>query len=83
MGQGARLFNGTLRENLTLGAPMAGNEAILAMLGQMGLAEFVHRLPEGLDHMALEGGIGLWGGQTQGLLLARLLLHRKNVLLFD
>ena len=83
LGQDARLFHGTLRENMTLGAPMATDEAIMTMLDQMGLADFVGRLAEGLDHMILEGGIGLSGGQKQGLLLTRLLLRNPSVVLLD
>nr|WP_309501912.1 type I secretion system permease/ATPase [uncultured Roseovarius sp.] len=83
IGQGARLFHGTLRDNLTLGAPTATDAAILDMLGRMGLVDFVQRLPEGLDHIVQEGGLGLSGGQKQGLLMARLLLRTPNVLLLD
>ena len=83
MGQGARLFHGTLRENLTLGAPMATDEAILETLDQMNLADFVHKFPDGLDHLVQEGGLGLSGGQKQGLLLARLVLRNPSVLLLD
>lgn len=83
IGQGARLFHGTLRENLILGAPTATDAAILDTLGRMGMADFVQRLPEGLDHLVQEGGLGLSGGQKQGLLMARLLLRSPNVLLLD
>lgn len=81
--QASRLFHGTLRENLTLGAPAASDAEIAATLAMVGADGFVRRLRDGLGHVVQEGGLGLSGGQVQALLLARLLLRQPTVALLD
>ncbi|MFC3396788.1 type I secretion system permease/ATPase [Brenneria rubrifaciens] len=81
--QNARLFFGTLRENLTLGAPRASDAEIFAALEVCGADRFVKKLALGLDHPLMEGGIGLSGGQRQSILLARMLLRDPNIVLLD
>jgi len=81
--QNARLFHGTLRDNIMMGAPHASQAEVLEALSMVGAGDFIRKLPSGLDHLVLEGGRGLSGGQTQAILLARLLIRRPNVVLLD
>lgn len=83
LSQHARLFHGTLNYNLTLGNPTASAKEVEQALILSGAMPLVQQLPDGLDHLILEGGLGLSGGQRQALLLARLILRNPNVVLLD
>ncbi len=81
--QNARLFFGTVRENLTLGMPLANDAQVLEALRLAGGLRFVQSRAKGLDETILEGGLGLSGGQRQALLLARTVLRQSHVVLLD
>jgi ATP-binding cassette subfamily C protein LapB len=81
--QNSRLFHGSLRDNITMGAPHATDEDIARVLAMVGADGFVRACPEGLDYGILEGGAGLSGGQRQAILLARLMIREPSVVLLD
>jgi len=81
--QESRLFHGTIRENLMLGAPKASDAEILEALKISGAIEFVSRMVQGLDYPLLEDGRRLSGGQRQAVMLARLILRNPRIVLLD
>lgn len=78
-----RLFNGTLRQNLLVGIPDPGDEAIRNAAARTGLLAAITNHPKGLELMIAEGGKGLSGGQRQLVALTRLLLSQPRIWLLD
>jgi ATP-binding cassette subfamily C protein LapB len=81
--QDHRLFQGTLRENLLIGFPDPGDDALLNAMRRTGMDRFVASHPKGLDRAIMEGGKGLSGGQKQLVAFTRLILCSPSVMLLD
>ena len=83
MTQETHLFAGTVRDNLAFAKPGARDDEIMAACEKASIANFVRRLPEGLDTQVGELGDALSGGERQRLGLARMFLHDAPFVLLD
>ena len=77
------LFSGTIRDNLRWGNKDASDDELWAACDIAGASEFIHRFPAGLDTDLGQGGVNVSGGQKQRLCIARALLKKPKIIIFD
>lgn len=81
--QRAVLFKGTVRSNMRWGKSDASDEEIWRALETAQAAEFVKKLPNGLDSAVEQGGRNFSGGQRQRLTIARAVIKKPDILILD
>ena len=81
--QDTQLFSGTIKENLMFVNPAAPEEDLYDVLNKASCQNLLTRAEKGLDTMIGEGGLKLSGGEKQRLSIARALLRKPKLLIFD
>ena len=77
------LFNSSIFDNIRYGKPEASDEEVYTAIRMAHLEGFIKQLPEGVDTMVGERGLKLSGGEKQRVAIARTILKRPPILLFD
>jgi ATP-binding cassette subfamily C protein LapB len=83
MAQDNFLFHGTVRENITLGAPHVSDQALLRAATIAGVTDFIKNNPAGFNLQVGERGLSLSGGQRQAITIARTLLLDPDIVILD
>ena len=81
--QDTQLFSGTIKENLLFVNPQSSDEEIMEALQKSACQNILARADKGIDTTIGEGGVKLSGGEKQRLSIARALLRKPSVLVFD
>ena len=81
--QKAQIFEGTVRDNIKMGNPDATDDEIYEALRLSKMAEFVDSHEEGLDYILVGSGQNVSGGQRQRLNMARTVIKKADVYIFD
>jgi ATP-binding cassette subfamily B protein len=81
--QDTQLFSGTIRENLLFVRPDATDEQCLEVLRKAACHTLMARASNGLDTVIGEGGVKVSGGEKQRLSIARALLRKPDIMVFD
>jgi ABC-type bacteriocin/lantibiotic exporter with double-glycine peptidase domain len=77
------IFDGTILENITVGKPSETIEDAIYAMNEVGIADAVNAMPDGLNAHVLSGGIGLSGSFCYKLILARCLAERPKLLILN